>query len=182
MVFSRCPKVALTNLAAVEAGGHQPNERRRRLKRSLRWVWPWVIACASILGCGTPMYHRIWCCQNRVLGVSEFTTHSRTYFSGDWDVHTGYDLDSDSWPGGCELLGLWAWKKPHSFHQVVASSRQILRCWAWKVPHFRQVEGPLSRRTPDFPAGHLIGSFDDPPDAVIVELLTQHWAQETSVH
>ena len=23
-------------------------------------------------------------------GVSEFTTHFRTYFSGDWDVHWGY--------------------------------------------------------------------------------------------
>ena len=27
------------------------------------------------------------------LGVGEFTTHFRTYFSGDWDVHWGYDLD-----------------------------------------------------------------------------------------
>ena len=25
----------------------------------------------------------------------EFTTHFRTYFSGDWDVHWGYDLDFD---------------------------------------------------------------------------------------
>ena len=25
--------------------------------------------------------------------VGEFTTHFRTYFSGDWDVHWGYDLD-----------------------------------------------------------------------------------------
>ena len=30
--------------------------------------------------------------------VGEFTTHFRTYFSGDWDVHRGYDLDFDSWP------------------------------------------------------------------------------------
>ena len=30
-----------------------------------------------------------------------FTTHFRTYFSGDWDVHWGYDLDCDPWPGGC---------------------------------------------------------------------------------
>ena len=31
-------------------------------------------------------------CQNRFgshLGVGEFTTHFRTYFSGDWDVHRG---------------------------------------------------------------------------------------------
>ena len=26
------------------------------------------------------------------------TTHFRTYFSGDWDVHWGYDLDFDPWP------------------------------------------------------------------------------------
>ena len=25
-------------------------------------------------------------------GVGEFTTHFRTYFSGDWDVHWGYGL------------------------------------------------------------------------------------------
>ena len=28
------------------------------------------------------------------------TTHFRTYFSGDWDVHWGYDLDFDPWPYG----------------------------------------------------------------------------------
>ena len=26
------------------------------------------------------------------------TTHVRTYFSGDWDIHWGYDLDFDPWP------------------------------------------------------------------------------------
>ena len=26
------------------------------------------------------------------------TTHFRTDFSGDWDVHWGYDLDFDPWP------------------------------------------------------------------------------------
>ena len=30
------------------------------------------------------------------------TTHFRTYFSGDWDVHWGYDLDVDPW--SCVLL------------------------------------------------------------------------------
>ena len=30
--------------------------------------------------------------------VGEFTTRFRTYFSGDWDVHWGYDLDFDPWP------------------------------------------------------------------------------------
>ena len=29
------------------------------------------------------------------------TTHFRTYFSGYWDVHRGYDLDFDPWPYGC---------------------------------------------------------------------------------
>ena len=29
------------------------------------------------------------------------TTHFRTYFSGDWDVHWGYDLATfDPWPSG----------------------------------------------------------------------------------
>ena len=43
--------------------------------------------CASRCGCG---------CQNRfgipVLGIGEFTTHFRAYFSGDWDVHWGYGV------------------------------------------------------------------------------------------
>ena len=30
--------------------------------------------------------------------VGEFTTHFSTYFSGDWDVHWGYDLAFDPWP------------------------------------------------------------------------------------
>ena len=30
-------------------------------------------------------------------GAGEFT-HFGTYFSGDWDVHWGYDLDFDPWP------------------------------------------------------------------------------------
>ena len=30
--------------------------------------------------------------------VGRCTTHFRTYFSGDWDVHWGYGLDFDPWP------------------------------------------------------------------------------------
>ena len=30
-------------------------------------------------------------------GVGEFTTHFRTYLSGDWDLHWGCDLDFDPW-------------------------------------------------------------------------------------
>ena len=41
-------------------------------------------------------------CQNQWdpshFGIGEFTAHFRTYFSGDWDVHWGYDLDLDPWP------------------------------------------------------------------------------------
>ena len=33
-------------------------------------------------------------------GVSGFTTHFRTYFSWDWDVHWGYDLAFYPWPRG----------------------------------------------------------------------------------
>ena len=32
--------------------------------------------------------------------VGEFTTHFRTHFSWDWDVHWGYDLAFDPWPYG----------------------------------------------------------------------------------
>ena len=42
-------------------------------------------------------------------------THFRTYFSGDWDVHWGYDLDFHPWPthdlkGAVELvLGIFTY-------------------------------------------------------------------------
>ena len=41
-------------------------------------------------GCGSNQWYHF--------GVGKFTTHFRTYFSGDWDVHRGYDLDFDPWP------------------------------------------------------------------------------------
>ena len=35
-------------------------------------------------------------------GIGEFTTHLRTYFSGDWLMFTrGYDLAFDPWPCVC---------------------------------------------------------------------------------
>ena len=36
------------------------------------------------------------------------TTHFRTYFSGDWDVHWGYDLDLDfdPWPHKNQPFGM----------------------------------------------------------------------------
>ena len=41
-------------------------------------------------GCGSkPMGSDFW---------GSCTTHFRTYFSGDWDVHWGDDLDFDPWP------------------------------------------------------------------------------------
>ena len=34
------------------------------------------------------------------------------YFSGDWDVHWGYDLDLDPWPHRCfALVVVWVWVK-----------------------------------------------------------------------
>ena len=34
------------------------------------------------------------------------TTHFSTYFSGDWDVPWGYDLDFDPWPLYISSCGL----------------------------------------------------------------------------
>ena len=36
--------------------------------------------------------------------VGEFTTHLRTDFSGDWDVHSGHDLGFDPWPYLCAFV------------------------------------------------------------------------------
>ena len=40
-------------------------------------------------GCGSKPMVPFW---------GRCTTHFRTDFSGDWDVHWGYDLDFDPWP------------------------------------------------------------------------------------
>ena len=34
-----------------------------------------------------------------MVGIGEFATHFRTYFSEDGDVHWGYDLGFDPWHG-----------------------------------------------------------------------------------
>ena len=47
------------------------------------------------------------------------TTHLRTYFSGDWDVHWGYDLDFDPWP-------YFVWVAGHAFN----GSMLGLKRWA----------------------------------------------------
>ena len=39
-----------------------------------------------------------WVKTNRIPFWGRCTTHFRTYFSGDWDVLWGYDLDFDPWP------------------------------------------------------------------------------------
>ena len=61
-----------------------------------------------------PFWHRIfepqpygtqnglWVKTNEKTALGEFTTHFRTYFSGDWDVHWGYNLDFDPWPLGTQ--------------------------------------------------------------------------------
>ena len=43
----------------------------------------------SQYGCGSKPMVSFW---------GGCTTHFSTYFSGDWDVHWGYDLDFDPWP------------------------------------------------------------------------------------
>ena len=42
-----------------------------------------------LVGCGSKPMVPFW---------GRCTTHFRTYFSGGWDVHRGYDLDFDLWP------------------------------------------------------------------------------------
>ena len=70
-------------------------------------------------------------------GVGEFTTHFRTYFSGDWDVHWKYDLDFDSWPSGAwRLLVLvlctrWPLPAPRGWHFGSTTTRVFLIvCWS----------------------------------------------------
>ena len=56
-----------------------------------------------MLSCTTPLKAAPYGCGchltvlgSTILGAGEFTTHVRTYFSGDWDVHCGHGLLT--WP------------------------------------------------------------------------------------
>ena len=55
------------------------------------------------------------------VGVGEFTTHFRTYFTGDWDVHWWYDLALDPWPGGEDLGRASQQVQPHQAKLSFAS-------------------------------------------------------------
>ena len=52
------------------------------------------------------------------------TTHFRTYFSGDWDVHWGYDLGFDPWPFDTLPYGL---KNPGAGRLGGAGRPKLLR-------------------------------------------------------
>ena len=57
-------------------------------------------------------------------GVGEFTTHFRTYFSGDWDVHWGYGFEP--WPWDFIPVGKAnseEVKRPLATYQLGRSSR-----------------------------------------------------------
>ena len=71
------PGVFVQGLRVCDASGEARAGMRRSTKprKSFRLQY----------GCGSkPMASH--------LGVGEFTTHFRTYFSGDWDVHWGYEI------------------------------------------------------------------------------------------
>ena len=98
----------------------------------------WVLH-ESTSGCG---------CQNQwvtFFGVGEFTTHFRTYFSGDWDVHWGYDLDFDPWPS-VQAEG------PHSFFVFLWS---LFVAAKWWNAFWRSLRIAISER----PAVHLWDGF-----------------------
>ena len=63
------------------AGGHVPGLA----------LWLWVKIKPPGYGCGSKPMVPFW---------DRCTTHFRTYFIGDWDVHWGYDSDFDPWPYG----------------------------------------------------------------------------------
>ena len=58
---------------------------------------------ATSVGCGGQNRFGILCWG----GFGEFTTHFRTDFCGDWDVHWGYDLDFD--PYGHVYICCWGY-------------------------------------------------------------------------
>ena len=84
------------------------------------------------LGCG---------CQNRS-GIPFWggcITHLRTYSSGDWDVHWGYDLDLDPWPNGwlgCSIFPIArkGWLGVSFVFLDLAPQNDCLSFWCLKPP------------------------------------------------
>ena len=59
------------------------------IKRDFTLIWAKRACLKWKYGCGSKPMLPFW---------GTCTTHFRTYFSGDWDVHCGYDLAFDPWP------------------------------------------------------------------------------------
>ena len=75
LVPSACQPLSPASGIHVRTRGRS---RSSGLELALRGIWLWL---------SKPMGSHF--------GVGEFTTNFRIYFSGDWDVHWGYDLDFD---------------------------------------------------------------------------------------
>ena len=59
---------------------------------------------ASAFRCGAVVVKAVLV-DSILVGIGELTTHFRTYFGGDWDVHWRYDLDFDPWPWSRRFRG-----------------------------------------------------------------------------
>ena len=106
------------------------------LRKRCRWIFLFVCLFVVVLrtlrcGCGG---------QNR-FGIpfwliGEFTTHCRTYVSGDWDVHWGV-IAFDPWP--CDVAGL-------DHFSLVAKNRLESFCWTDSESEKEVVGGGRRRR------------------------------------
>ena len=57
---------------------------------NVRATFPKKIRIQALVGIWLWLSKPFW--DPILVGIGEFTTHFRTYLSGDWDVHWGYDL------------------------------------------------------------------------------------------
>ena len=90
-----CVKRLIQARAEVNAAGNPDGGRKGQ------WVPTWFcrVLQGTINGCGSKPMVPFW---------GRCTTHFRTYFSGDWDVHWGY-LDFDPWPNKEKGAAVHSW-------------------------------------------------------------------------
>ena len=91
------------------------------------------------------------------LGIGEFSTHFRTYFSGDWDVHWGYGILTHG------HVWLWGWTYTWGFMNPILNQSAIYRGGSvCNGPIGGHVPNPFLRGFPIQIRMHVI--FRDPWD------------------
>ena len=111
----------------------------------------WVRApnISTINGCGSKPMLPVW---------GRCTTHFRTYFSGDWDVHWGCDLAFDPWPEKPPTVPARL-ESLYTLHSVALEHvpRHVGICFIILAQEVRSASCPLNRGSPNTSRLHSAG-------------------------